>query len=126
VESNARDVICVSLEGEDCGRIGRFDVIKLNGVMAGSGEVAFVRRDAQAVYLAVWMGNCAGANATEGFPEASENGLVLMRARGVIRMHTELCGRSQLRGHVSDANLPNGGTDVPVQRMTLPLMVAKV
>ena len=83
MESHARDVVCVSLEGEDGRRIGRFDVIKLYGVMAGSGEVAFVRGDAEAVYLAVWVGNCAGANATERFPEAGYDGLASIRTKGV-------------------------------------------
>ena len=82
MESHARDVVCVSLEGEDGGRIGRFDVVKLNGVMAGSGEVAFVRGDAEPVYLAVWVGNCAGANATKGFPEARYDGSTSIRTKG--------------------------------------------
>jgi hypothetical protein len=94
--------------------------------MTSSGEVALVRRDAEAVYLAVWVGNCAGANTTEGFPETGDEELVLMRARGLVRMHTELCGRSRLQGYVSDGNLLSGGVDVPVQRITLPLMVATV
>lgn len=81
MESHTRDIVCVSLEGEDGRRIGRFDVIKLNGVMAGSGEVALVWGDAKAVYLAIWVGNCAGANATQGFPKAGWNGLVSTPAK---------------------------------------------
>jgi len=39
--------------------------------MASSSEVALVWRDAEAVYLTIWVRNCARANATEGFPESS-------------------------------------------------------
>lgn len=70
VEGDAGDVASVSIEGKDCVGIGRLDVVELYRMMAGGGEVAFVGRDTEAVYLRVWVGDGAGADAREGFPEA--------------------------------------------------------
>jgi hypothetical protein len=39
-------------------------------------------------------------------------------------MHTELYGHSRLRGRVSNSNLQRREADIPVQRITLPLMVS--
>lgn len=83
MKSYTSDIVCVTLEGEDGGRIGRFDVIKLNGVMTGCGKVSLIRGDAEAVNLAVWVRNCAGANATKGFPEAIWNGLASICAKRI-------------------------------------------
>lgn len=72
MERNASDIGGVSVESEDSVGIGRFDVVELYGVVAGGGEVALVGRNAEAVYLRVRVGDCAGADAAEGFPEAFE------------------------------------------------------
>jgi hypothetical protein len=77
VESYARDVGGVSVEGEDGIGVGGFDVVELDRVVAGGREVALVGRDAKAVDLGVWVGDCAGADAAESFPEAS--GWLLVR-----------------------------------------------
>jgi hypothetical protein len=60
VESYACDVAGVTVECEDGGWIGGFDVVELDGVVASSCEVTFIGGDAQAVDLGVWVGNCAG------------------------------------------------------------------
>ena len=96
MESYARDVICVSLEGQDGGRIGRFDIVELDCVVTGGGEVALVRGDAEAVYLTVRMRDCARADAAERFPEAGVDRLVPVREGELIWMRTGLYGRNQL------------------------------
>lgn len=80
VERDAGDVARVSVEGEDRVRIGALDVVELDGMVPGGCEVALVRGDAEAVYLAVRMRDCARADAGEGFPEAGE--LVAKREKG--------------------------------------------
>jgi hypothetical protein len=70
VKGDARDVGRVAVEGQDRIRIRRLDVIELDGVVARGGEVALVGRDAEAVHLRVGVGDGAGADATEGLPEA--------------------------------------------------------
>lgn len=69
VESDAGDVTGVPVEGEDRVGVGALDVVELDRVVPRRGEVALVRRDAEAVYLRVGMWDRAGANAREGFPE---------------------------------------------------------
>jgi hypothetical protein len=70
VERDARDVRRMAFEGELCVRIRRLYVVKLDRVVAGGGEEALVGRYAESVYLGVWVGDRAAADAGEGFPEA--------------------------------------------------------
>ena len=63
VERNARDVAGVAVKGEDRVWIRRFDVVELDGVVSCGGEVALVRRDAEAVDLRVGVGDGARADA---------------------------------------------------------------
>lgn len=69
VEGHARDVARVTLEGEKGVGVGRFDVVQLDRVMAGGGEVALVRRDTQSVDLGVGVLDGTRADAGEGLPE---------------------------------------------------------
>lgn len=70
VERDAGDVGRVPVKGEDGVGVGGLDIVELDGMVAGGGKVAFVRGDAEAVYLRVRVGDGAGADAAEGFPEA--------------------------------------------------------
>lgn len=70
MEGNAGNVVGVTFEGKNCGRVGGFYVVEFYGVVASGGEVAFVGTDAEAVDLAVWMWDCSAADAGEGFPES--------------------------------------------------------
>jgi hypothetical protein len=55
VECYAGDVASMTVEGQDGVEICRLDVVELDRVMAGGGEVAFARRDTQAVDLRIWV-----------------------------------------------------------------------
>jgi hypothetical protein len=55
VEFYAGDVASMTVEGQDGVGICRLDVVELDCVMTGGGEVAFVRRDTQAVDLRSWV-----------------------------------------------------------------------
>lgn len=81
VECDARDVGRVTVEGEDGVGVRRFDIVELDGMMAGRGEVALVGRDAEAVYLGVGVWDGARADAAESFPESWRVVLV----QGVVR-----------------------------------------
>lgn len=70
VESNASDVGRVALKGQDRIWVRGLDLIKLDRVVAGGSEEAFVGRDAQAVDLGIRMRNCPGADAGKRLPEA--------------------------------------------------------
>jgi hypothetical protein len=70
VERYAGDVARVAVEREDGIGVCGFDVVELDGVVAGSREVAFVGRDAETVYLGIGMGDGAGADARKSLPEA--------------------------------------------------------
>lgn len=59
VEGHARDIVRVALEGQHRGGVRRFNVVELDGVVASGSEVPLVGGDAQAVYLAVGMGDGA-------------------------------------------------------------------
>lgn len=59
MEGYACDVARVSIEGENRIGVCRFDVIELDSVVAGGGQVAFVGGDAEAVNLRIGMGYCA-------------------------------------------------------------------
>lgn len=61
VEGYACDVAGVAFEGEDWVGIAGLDVVELDVVVAGCGEVAFVGGDAEAVHLGVRVLDCAGA-----------------------------------------------------------------
>jgi hypothetical protein len=62
VEGDARDVAGMAFEDEERGRVGGADVEELDVVVAGCGEEALVRRDAEAIYLAVGVLDCSGAD----------------------------------------------------------------
>jgi hypothetical protein len=62
VEGYACYVGCVAVEGQDGVGVGRFYVVEFYRVVAGGGEVAFVRGYAEAVYLGVWVWDCARAD----------------------------------------------------------------
>lgn len=69
VEGHAGDIALVALEGEDGVGVRRLDVVELDGVVAGGGEVALVGRDAEAVDLRLGVLDGARADAREGLPE---------------------------------------------------------
>ena len=114
VERNAGDIARVSVESEDRIRIGALDIVELDGMVPGGCEVALVRGDAEAVYLAVRVRDCARADAGQGFPEA---GGVSCEARGGADWRTGLCGRSRLQS-LAGRRGGCGGGDAPVQRIT--------
>jgi hypothetical protein len=62
VERYTCDVAGVAFEGENRVGVAGLDVVKLDIVVAGCGEVAFVGGDAEAVYLGIGMLDCAGAD----------------------------------------------------------------
>jgi hypothetical protein len=70
VKRYAGDVGRVAVECKDGIGVGRLDVVKLDRMVAGGGEVALVGRNAEPVDLRVWVGDGARANAAEGFPKA--------------------------------------------------------
>ena len=63
VESHAGDVARVPVEREHGVRVRGADVVELDVVVPGRGEVALVRRDAEPVDLRVWVLDCARADA---------------------------------------------------------------
>lgn len=69
VEGDAGDVARVALKGQQRTWVGRLDVVKLDRLVAGCGEVSLVGGDAEAVDLRVGVLDRAGADAGEGFPE---------------------------------------------------------
>lgn len=77
VESEAGDVPSVAFEGQDGRRVGRTNIVELDGRMAGCSEPAFVWGDAQSINLRVWMLYGARTDAGESLPES--NGMVVTR-----------------------------------------------
>lgn len=71
MERNAGNIVAMALEDHDRVRIRRFDVVELDIVATGCGEIAFVRCNAEAIYLRFGMLDCARADARESFPEAA-------------------------------------------------------
>ena len=70
MESYARDVAMVALEGEEGGGVRGADVVEFDVFAAGGGEEALVGGNAESVYLGFGVLDCAGADSGEGFPEA--------------------------------------------------------
>lgn len=70
VKGYACDIPSVAVEGEEGIGVRGADVVEFDIVVAGSSEVALVGRDAEAIDLRVWVLNCPGAYAGEGFPKA--------------------------------------------------------
>lgn len=70
MEGDARNVARVAFKCEHRCGVGGLDVVKLDGMMACSSEVAFVGGDTQSIDLRVGMLNCTRANARKRFPEA--------------------------------------------------------
>jgi hypothetical protein len=70
VEGHARDVARVALKLQHGVRVRRLDVVELHRVVARGGEVALIRRDAEAVDLRLGVLDGAGADARESLPEA--------------------------------------------------------
>ena len=77
MEGHAGDVSRVALKGEHGIGVRRLDVVELDGVVAGGGEVALVGRDAKAVDLRFWVLDRAGADAREGLPESKDGAATL-------------------------------------------------
>lgn len=73
MECDARDIRRVALECEHGVRVRALDLVELYGVVAGCGEEAFVRGDAEAVDLRVGMRDGSRADAGEGLPEAERS-----------------------------------------------------
>lgn len=118
MESNARDVRRVALEGEHRIGVRRLDLVQLDSVVASCGEEALVGRDAQAVHLRVGVWDRSRADAGERLPEAGES--VQWARSWSVSMRTELCGHTPLQA-VSCALLKYkhaGKSYSPVQRMT--------
>lgn len=63
MKGHACDIVCVSLEGEDRAGVGGLDIVESDGMMTSGGEVSFVGRDTQAVYLGIRGRNRATAYA---------------------------------------------------------------
>ena len=61
MERDTGDVGGVTVEGEDRIRVRGFDVVKLDRVVTGGGEVSLVGRDAKAVDLGVGVRDSPGA-----------------------------------------------------------------
>ena len=60
----------MTVEGEDRVRVCGLDVVELDRMVAGGGEVSLVGRDAKAVDLGVWVWDSPGAYTGESFPES--------------------------------------------------------
>lgn len=71
MKGDARNIRRMPVEGKDCVGVCGFDIIEFDGVVPCGSEVAFVGRNAEAVDLRVGVGDCTGADAAEGFPEAA-------------------------------------------------------
>jgi hypothetical protein len=69
MERNASDVTSVTVEGEDGIGVRGLDVVELDRVMTGSGQITLVWRDTQPVDLRIWMRDGPGAYAGQRFPE---------------------------------------------------------
>lgn len=70
MECDTGDVGGVTVEGEDRIGIRGLDVVKLDRMVTGGGEVSLVGRDAKAVDLGVWVWDSPGAYTGERFPES--------------------------------------------------------
>lgn len=80
VERDAGDVARVAVEGEYGVGVRGADVVKLDIVVSGGGEIALVGGDAETIDLGVRVLDCAGADAGKGFPEADR--VVVTSCRG--------------------------------------------
>lgn len=69
MEGDAGDVSRVTLKRQQRVRVGRLDVVELDGVVAGGGEEALIGGDAEAVDLRVRVLDRSRADAREGLPE---------------------------------------------------------
>jgi hypothetical protein len=61
----------VAFKGEDGTGVGRLDVVELDRVVPGGGEIALVGRYTEAVYLGVGGRDCARADSGKSFPKSS-------------------------------------------------------
>lgn len=86
VEGDAGDVARVALKRQQRARVGRLDVVELDGLVAGGGEVALVGRDAQAVDLRVGVLDRAGADAGERLPEPADRGAKGLVVARIVRI----------------------------------------
>lgn len=78
----------MAVKGENSVGVGRFDVVELNGMVAGGGEIAFVGRDAKAVDLRIWVRNRPGAYSRQRFPESDVSmPSVQICDRGILGAH---------------------------------------
>lgn len=94
VERDAGHVARVPVKGQDRARVCRADVVELDVVVAGRGEVALIRRDAEPVDLGVRVLDRARADPRQRFPEpdgvviacsAENDGHCFLIARGSFR-----------------------------------------
>lgn len=70
MKCDARNIGRVAVKGKYGVGVGRFDVVELDRVVPSGGEVAFVRRYAQAIDLRVGVWDGARADARKRLPEA--------------------------------------------------------
>lgn len=70
VECDARDIRRMSVKDEDSIWVGGFDIVELDRVVAGGGEVAFVGRYGQTIDLRIRVWNGTGADTRKRLPEA--------------------------------------------------------
>lgn len=74
VEGNSSDIVGVTVEGHHRVGVGGFDIIQLDIVMTGGGQVALVRGDAKTVDLGVRVLDSTRADTGQGLPEADRTG----------------------------------------------------
>lgn len=86
MERNTSNIRRMAFECEDCRRIAILDVVEFDGVMACRGEPSLVRRYCQSIHLGIRVGDGAGADAAESFPESVEYGVSLRRQFGIRRV----------------------------------------
>ena len=72
VERHTRHVVCMAFECEDGSRVGGFDIVEFHRMVTCCGEIPFIRGYTETIHLAVWVGYCSRADATEGFPESEQ------------------------------------------------------
>lgn len=75
MESHTCDIASVSFERQDSSRVRRLDVVKLDCMVPGSSEIAFVWRNTKAIDLRIRMWDCSRADSGKCFPES--NGVVV-------------------------------------------------
>ena len=70
MEGYACDVPGVAFERKQGVRVRRFDIVELDGVVAGRGQESLVWGDAQSIDLRIWVLYGSRADSGEGLPES--------------------------------------------------------